>query len=74
MNTIQISIEKEEYQVIQKVPTLNLYKIAHSLGIFEITRNPYNGIWKVLLQTNRALQLPLYSIGKAIEANMGVVC
>jgi hypothetical protein len=73
MRSININVDKEVWSVEQPVSTINIYKIRHSKGSFEITRNRYSGKWKVLLQTNNDVELPLMPIGKAIEENLGVV-
>lgn len=73
MRSININVDKEVWSVEQPVSTINIYKIRHPKGNFEITRNRYSGKWKVLLQTNEAVDLPLTPIGKAIEENLGIV-
>lgn len=73
MKSIDISVNQEIYKVEQPVSTINIYKIIHTKGSFEITRNRYSGKWKVLMQSNRAVRLPLSPIGKAIEENLGIL-
>lgn len=73
MKSIDISVNQEIYKVEQPVSTINIYKIIHPKGSFEITRNRYSGKWKVLMQTNRSVRLPLSPIGKAIEENLGIL-
>lgn len=73
MKSLNICIEKEDYKVVQPIDTINLYKIANSRGLFEITRNKHNGIWKVLIQSNLSVKLPIISIGKAIESQLGIL-
>lgn len=73
MKSINISVEKEIYRVEQPVSTINIYKIIHPKGSFEITRNRFSGKWKVLIQSNQLAKLPLKPLGKAIEENLGVV-
>ena len=73
MKTININIGEEIYKIIQHKPTINLYKILHLTGFFEITRNSHSGKWKVLMQNNESATLPLYKIGKAIEEHLGIV-
>lgn len=73
MKSIDISVNQEIYKVEQPVSTINIYKIIHPNGSFEITRNRYSGKWKVLMQTNRSVNLPLSPIGKAIEENLGIL-
>lgn len=72
MKTIKINIGEEIYKVIQHTPTINLYKILHLNGFFEITKNNYSGKWKVLMQNNKAATLPLIKIGKAIEEHFTI--
>lgn len=73
MKTIDINLNQEVYTVEQPISTINIYKITHPKGSFEITRNRYSGKWKVLVQSNRSAKLPLAPLGKAIEENLGVV-
>ena len=73
MKSINVNVNQEIYQVEQPVSTINIYKIIHSKGSFEVTRNRYSGKWKVLMQTNQAVKLPMTPLGKAIEENLGVV-
>jgi len=73
MKSINISVDEEIYHVEQPVSTINIYKIIHGQGSFEITRNRFSGKWKVLVQTDRTAKLPLTPIGKAIEETLGVV-
>ncbi|RAJ37409.1 hypothetical protein [Pedobacter cryoconitis] len=69
MRTLKINIEDDVYSILQPIATINLYKILHPKGSFEITRRRYTGEWKVLLQTNNSVTLPIAPIGKAIEEN-----
>ncbi|HEY0177907.1 MAG TPA: hypothetical protein VGC08_16105 [Pedobacter sp.] len=73
MKSININVNQQNYKVEQPVSTINIYKIIHPEGSFEITRNRYSGKWKILMQTNRSAKLPLTPIGKAIEENLGVL-
>jgi len=73
MKSINISVDEEIYHVEQPVSTINIYKIIHGQGSFEITRNRFSGKWKVLVQTDQNAKLPLTPIGKAIEETLGVV-
>lgn len=73
MKSININVNQEVYKIEQPVSTINIYKIIHLDGSFEITRNRYSGKWKVLLQSNGAAKLPLNPIGKAIEETLGVL-
>jgi hypothetical protein len=72
MKSIKINVGEESYKIIQIRPTLNLYKILHMNGFFEITKDTYNGNWKVLMQNNRNAQLPLAPIGQIIEDRLMV--
>lgn len=72
MKTVKINIGEENYKIIQHKPTINLYKILHLNGFFEITRNNYSGKWKVLMQNNQSATLPLMKIGKAIEEHFTI--
>lgn len=71
MKSIKIQIEQVAYEVVQSAPTLNLYKIFHPKGSFEMTRK-HSGEWKVLMQTQRSADMPLARIGKAIEEKLGL--
>ncbi|SDZ90837.1 hypothetical protein [Pedobacter hartonius] len=73
MRSINIRVNHEIYKVEQLVSTINIYKIIHSKGFYEITRNRFSGKWKLLVQTDHSAELPLTSIGKAIEENLGVL-
>jgi len=73
MKTININIDQQNYKVEQAFASINIYKISHQTGSFEITRNRYSGKWKVLIQSNKMLSLPLTSIGRAIEENLGYI-
>ncbi|MET1054532.1 MAG: hypothetical protein ABWY16_04430 [Pedobacter sp.] len=73
MKSIHINVDQEIYKVEQAVSTINIYKIIHQKGFYEITRNRFSGKWKVLLQTDSSENFPLGPIGKAIEENLGVV-
>jgi len=70
MKSIKINIGEEIYKIIQIRPTLNLYKILHMNGFFEITKDTHNGKWKVLIQDNQNVKLPLGTIGQAIEERL----
>jgi len=70
MKTIKINVGEEIYKIIQIRPTINLYKILHTNGFFEITRDNHNGKWKVLLQNNQNATLPLNTIGQVIEEKL----
>ena len=70
MKSIKINVGKEIYKIIQIRPTLNLYKILHMNGFFEITKDTHNGKWKVLIQDNQNVPLPLGTIGQAIEERL----
>lgn len=73
MKSINISVDQEIYKVEHPVSTINIYKIFHQKGFYEITRNRFSGKWKVLLQTEDSANFPLGSIGKAIEENLGIL-
>jgi hypothetical protein len=73
MKSINISVEQEIYKVEQAVSTINIYKIIHQTGFYEITRNRFSGKWKVLMQADDSAIFPLGLIGKAIEENLGIV-
>lgn len=73
MKSIHINVDQEIYKVEQPVSTINIYKIIHQKGFYEITRNRFSGKWKVLLQTEYSANFPLGPIGKAIEENLGVL-
>lgn len=73
MKSLNVNIEKEIYKIVQPISTINIYKVANSKGFFEITRNKYNGEWKILLQSNTSIKLPLKPIGKVIEDELGIV-
>ena len=72
MKSIKINIGEELYKIIQIRPTLNLYKILHLSGFFEITKDTYNGKWKVLIQNNQNATLPIGMIGQVIEERLMV--
>lgn len=72
MKSININVGEEIYKIIQLTPTINLYKILHLGELFEVTRNNYNGTWKILIQNNEAATLPLRTIGQAIEENFNM--
>lgn len=72
MKSIQIKIEKVAYEIVQSVPTINLYQIFHSKGSFEMTRKN-SGEWKILMQNQRSENMPLATIGEAIEEKLGLV-
>lgn len=73
MKSLNVNIEKEIYKIIQPIATINIYKVANSRGFFEITRNKYNGEWKILVQSNTSNRLPLKPIGKVIEEELGII-
>lgn len=73
MKSIKINVKEENYLVEQAIPTINLYKIIHPKGSFEITRNRYSGKWKILMQSDSSIKLPLSPLGKAIEENLGFI-
>ncbi|WP_367865974.1 hypothetical protein [Pedobacter sp. WC2423] len=73
MRSLKINIENDVYSILHPIATINLYKIVHPKGSFEITRRRYTGEWKVLLQTNKSVTLPIAPIGKAIEEKLGIV-
>jgi len=70
MKTIKINVGEEVYKIVQIRPTINLYKILHQNGYYEITRDNYNGKWKVLMQNHQNVPLPLHMIGQAIEEKL----
>jgi hypothetical protein len=70
MKTIKINVGEEVYKIVQIRPTINLYKILHKKGYFEITRDTYNGKWKVLMQNNQSETLPIHRIGQEIEEKL----
>jgi len=72
MKIIEINIDQKSYKIVQIRPTINLYKILHLDGSFEVTRNNYSGTWKILMQNNKSAKLPLQKIGRAIEERLGV--
>ncbi|MBB6499944.1 hypothetical protein [Pedobacter cryoconitis] len=73
MRSLKVNIEEDVYSVLQPITTINLYKIVHNKGSFEITRSRHSGEWKVLIQTNHSVILPVAPIGKAIEEKFGIV-
>jgi len=73
MRSLKINIEDDVYSILQPISTINLYKIVYPKGSFEITRSRYTGEWKVLIQTNKSVTLPVEPIGKAIEEKLGIV-
>ena len=73
MKTLEINIDKEVYSVEHAVTTINLYKIKHPKGYIEVTRNRYNGKWKILSQSDSSIDLPLEPIGKAIEEHLDII-
>jgi len=73
MKSININVGQEIYKVEQAVSTINIYKIIHQKGFYEITRNRFSGKWKVLLQAEDSAIFPLGPIGKAIEENLGIL-
>jgi hypothetical protein len=73
MRSLKINIEDDVYSILHPISTINLYKIVHPKGSFEITRSRYTGEWKVLIQTNKSVTLPVAPIGKAIEEKLGIV-
>lgn len=70
MKSIKVNVGEEIYKIIQIRPTLNLYKILHMNGFFEITKDTHNGKWKVLIQNNQNATLPLSTIGEVIEERL----
>ncbi|QNK61734.1 hypothetical protein H7F33_14380 [Pedobacter sp. PAMC26386] len=73
MRSLKINIEDDVYSILHPISTINLYKIVHQKGSFEITRSRYTGEWKVLIQTNNSVTLPVAPIGRAIEERLGIV-
>ena len=73
MRSININIGQELYKVVHPVATINIYKVANSKGFFEITRNKYNGEWRILVQSNTTVKLPIQPIGKEIEEHLGII-
>ncbi|MBB6272568.1 hypothetical protein HDF26_003025 [Pedobacter cryoconitis] len=73
MRSLEINIEDDVYSILHPISTINIYKIVHLKGSFEITRARYTGEWKVLIQTNKSVTLPVAPIGKAIEEKLGIV-
>lgn len=72
MKSIKINVGEESYKIIQIRPTVNLYKILHMNGFFEITKDSYYGNWKVLMQNNQNATLPIRTIGEIIEERLMV--
>lgn len=73
MKTINISINNQEYSIEHPIDTINLYKVKHRDGLAEITRNRYNGKWKVLYKNESLQRIPVQGIGKVIEKNLSII-